>query len=296
MRKALKWIGISLGGLIGLALVAGVVLAQIGRARLHDTYQVTATLPPEALANASAEMGARIAVTRGCTDCHAEGMKGKVFLDIPPGLIVAPNLTKGLGGVGARYSNVGDWNRATRYGVRPDGSTLLPFMPYDFFNRLSDSDAASVALYLATLPPVDNVLPAAKVRPLGYIIMGLPSQSPSTKIAEIQKPRTTPAPASGPTAEYGQYIASTTCVGCHSENMLGGPHYDPAGQFAPGLSHVGVWPTVDFIRALRTGVAPGGRQLTHWMPWKAYAQFTDDELTALHEYIKTIKPPGTSND
>ena len=73
--------------------------------------------------------------------------------------------------------------------------------------------------------------------------------------------------------------------------MLGGPHFDPAGLPAPGLSHVGAWSTEDFITALRTGVAPGGRQLTDWMPWKLYAKFTDEELRALHEYLKTIKPP-----
>jgi hypothetical protein len=27
------------------------------------------------------------------------------------------------------------------------------------------------------------------------------------------------------------------------------------------------------------------------MPWKLYAMFTDEELRALHEYVKTITPP-----
>ena len=294
MRKALKWIGLSLGAVIGVALVAGIVLGLIGRSRLDGRYQVAATLPSDAVAGASVEMGARIAVTRGCTECHAEGMKGRVFLDIPPGLIVAPNLTRGRGGVGARYASADDWDRAVRYGVRPDSTLLVPFMPYDFFNRLSAADAASVAAYLASLPPVDNELPATKLRPPGYIMIGMPNMSPSARLAELNKPRTTPAP--GPTADYGRYLASTTCVGCHSENMLGGPHFDPAGKPAPGLSHVGAWSREDFVRAMRTGVAPGERQLTDWMPWKMYARFTDDELTALHEYVKTIRPPGAGSE
>lgn len=289
MRKVLKWTALSIGILIGLALTIGVVLALIGRSRLNGRYQVTATLPPEAVAAASAEVGARIAVTRGCTECHAEGLAGKVFLDIPPGLIVPPNLTRGRGGVGARYASLDDWNRAVRYGVRPDSSLISPFMPYDYFNRLSEADAASIAAYLAGLPPVDNQLPPTKLRPLGYLILGMPGMSPKARIANLQVPRTTPAP--GPTAEYGRYLASTTCVGCHSENMLGGPHFDPAGMPAPGLSHVGAWPAEEFIRALRTGIAPGERQLSDWMPWRLYATFTDEELRALHEYLKTIKPP-----
>src|SRR5688572_8239688 len=289
MRKVLKWIAISIGILIGVALTIGVVLVLIGRSRLNDRYQVTVTLPAEAVASGSAERGARIAVTRGCTECHAEGLEGRVFRDIPPGLIVAPNLTRGRGGVGARYAGLDDWNRAVRYGVRPDSSLIAPFMPYDYFNRLSEADAASVGAYLAGLPSVDNQLPPTKIRPLGYLILGTPSMSAKARIADLQKPRTTPAP--GPTADYGRYIASTTCVGCRSENMLGGPHFDPAGLPAPGLSHVGAWSTEDFIKALRTGVAPGERQLTDWMPWKLYARFTDEELRALHEYVKTIKPP-----
>lgn len=289
MRRVLKWIAISIGILLGVALSIGVVLMLIGRSRLQGRYQVTATLPPEAVAGASAEMGARIAVTRGCTECHAEGLGGRVFLDIPPGLIVAPNLTRGRGGVASRYASLDDWNRAVRYGVRPDSSLIAPFMPYDYFNRLSEADAASVAAYLAGLPPIDNQLPPTSIRPLGYLILGMPRMSPKARIADLQQPRTTPAP--GPTADYGRYIASTTCVGCHSENMLGGPHFDPAGLPAPGLSHVGAWSAEDFNRALRTGVAPGERQLSDWMPWKLYARFTDEELRALHEYLKTIKPP-----
>lgn len=289
MRKVLKWIALSIGILIGVALAIGVVLVVIGRSRLSGRYQVTATLPPEAVAAGSVEMGGRIAVTRGCTECHAEGLAGRVWLDIPPGLIVAPNLTRGRGGVGARYASLDDWNRAVRYGVRPDSSLIAPFMPYDYFNRLSEVDAASVAAYLASLPSVDNQLPPTKIRSLGLLIMGTPGMSPKARLSGLHKPRTTPAP--GVTADYGRYLASTTCVGCHSENLLGGPHFDPAGLPAPGLSHVGAWSTEEFIRALRTGVAPGGRQLTDWMPWKLYAKFTDEELRALHEYVKTIKPP-----
>lgn len=289
MRKVLKWIAISIGILLGVALTLGAVLVLIGRSRLHHKYQVTATLPPEAVAGASAEIGARIVVTRGCTECHAEGFGGKLFLDIPPGLIVAPNLTRGRGGVGGRYASLDDWNRAVRYGVRPDSSLITPFMPYNYFNRLSESDAASVAAYLASLPSVDNQLPPTKMRSLGYLILGTPGMNPKSRLSDLHKPRTTPAP--GPTADYGRYLASTTCVGCHSENMLGGPHFDPAGLPAPGLSHVGAWSAEEFTRALRTGVAPGERQLSDWMPWKLYANFTDEELRALHEYLKTIKPP-----
>ena len=286
MRKLLKWLGITVAGILGVVLVAGTVINLIGRSRLTARHQLAATLPAELVSTASAERGEVIAVTRGCTDCHDEGMKGKVFLDIPPGLIIAPNLTRGRGGIGSRYATLQDWERAIRHGVRPDSTVLLPFMPYDFFNRLSDEDVASVAAYLAKLPDVDNELPATKLRLPGYMMMGTPGSKRERLIAKRNNPSTTPP--RGPTAEYGRYIASTACVGCHAENMSGGPHHNPEGKPAPGVKHVGAWSREDFIKAIRTGVAPVDRVLTDWMPWKKFALFADDELIALHEYIKTL--------
>ena len=290
MRKFVRWVGISVAGIVGAALIVNAVIALIGRSRLNARHELAVTLPADAVSTASVELGEMIAVTRGCTDCHDDGMKEKVFLDIPPGLIVAPNLTKGRGGIGSRYATLQDWERAIRHGVRPDGTVLLPFMPYDFFNRLSDSDVASVSAYLASLPDVDNELPATKLRLPGYLMMGMPGSARERLIAKRNNPVRTPLP--GPTAEYGRYIASTACVGCHSENMEGGPHHNPEGKPAPAVFHVAAWSREDFIRAIRTGVAPGGRELTDWMPWKKFAMFPDEDLVALHEYIKALKAPS----
>ena len=38
MKKVFKWIGIVLGSLIGLLLLAGIVLFVIGNGRLHQVY------------------------------------------------------------------------------------------------------------------------------------------------------------------------------------------------------------------------------------------------------------------
>ena len=40
MKKALKWIGIVLGGLVGLLVLAAVVLYAIGSSRLNKTYDI----------------------------------------------------------------------------------------------------------------------------------------------------------------------------------------------------------------------------------------------------------------
>ena len=294
MKRPFKWIGALFGGLIAVVLLAAVGFGLVGRSRMSARYVAAEVLAPEAVSAASLEAGQRIVNTRGCQECHAQGLGGQVFLDIPPGVIVAPNLTKGKGGVGSRYRSLDDWSRAFRFGVRPDSTVLVPFMPVDMYHRLSDADAASLAAYLTNLPPIDKELPALKLRPLGYVIMGLPTMNPSRKIAEMSKPRTTPAP--GRTAEYGRYVASTTCVACHGPDLLGGPHANPDAPPGPELSHVGQWSVDDFVKSLRTGVAPGGRPIGTWMPWKEMGMLTDDELVAVHEYLKTLKPAGNTSN
>lgn len=293
MRKPLKWIGLGLGGLIVVALIAAVAFGFAGRSRVNAKYEAPRTIPAAAVSEASVATGERIMRTRGCTECHGEHLAGKVFLDIPPGRIVAPNLTKGRGGVGERYRTVEDWDRAIRFALRPDGTILVPFMPSELFNRLSDRDAASLGAYLASLPAVDSELPPLELRPLGYMIMGLPGMNPKTVLAKLGADRPAP-PVPGPTADYGRYIASTTCVVCHGENLLGGKHPDPAGLEGPELSHVGMWSLADFTTAMRTGVVPGGRRLTRWMPWQALGHLTDEELQAVHEYLKTLNAAGAA--
>lgn len=43
-----------------------------------------------------------------------------------------------------------------------------------------------------------------------------------------------------------------------------------------------------FVAAMREGVAPGGRKLAEAMPSKYFRHMTDDELVALHIFLKTL--------
>src|SRR5688572_23689161 len=120
MRKVLKWIGIILGSVVGLVLLAALVIYARGTSRLNATHEA-----PDAVVAASTDSGAiarghHIMRIHSCQFCHGEQLQGRVFLDIPPALAVASNLTPGQGGVGAAY-NGQDWDRAIRYGIRPTG-------------------------------------------------------------------------------------------------------------------------------------------------------------------------------
>jgi hypothetical protein len=47
------------------------------------------------------------------------------------------------------------------------------------------------------------------------------------------------------------------------------------------------WSEADFIRAMRTGATPDGREMDpEEMPWRSFAKMTDDELRAVWLYIK----------
>jgi len=285
MRKVLKWLGIGLGGLLGLVLIAATVLFFIGRSKLGRTYKPGPVIAAAPADPASVARGEHLVRIHACTFCHGDNLGGKRFLDIPPALVIPPNLTRGKGGVGGRYRPA-DWDGAVRYGVRPGGKMLLPFMPYHLYNRLGDTDMAAMAAYLGTLPPVDNdTLPKSKFRPLGFVMLA--TMDPREGLDD---PRS-PMPAQVASAEYGRYLASTTCVECHGDRLQGGKHPDPSAPPVPGLAGAGTWTREGFARAMRTGVTPYGRRLSDAMPWEiAYRHLSDDEIAGLHLYIQSLYP------
>ena len=131
IRKILKWIGIVLGSLIGLLVVAFLVLYTIGTVKWNSMrgkdYEVPVdkiTIPTD---EASIARGEHIATIYMCRDCHTETLSGQS--DSVPGLITLsfPNLTSGAGGIGATNSDE-DWVRAIRHGVGQDdrGLVLMP--------------------------------------------------------------------------------------------------------------------------------------------------------------------------
>jgi len=169
MRKFLKWLSITLVGLVGLAVIAVALMYMFSERRLNRTYAISPESVPISIDATTLARGEHLARTRGCTDCHGDNLAGGVFLDDPAiGQLFASNLTSGQGGIGARYTDA-DWVRAIRHGVGPDGKPLL-FMPAQEFYYLSDEDLGALISYLKTIPAVDNILPQNSVGPIGRIM------------------------------------------------------------------------------------------------------------------------------
>ncbi len=53
---------------------------------------------------------------------------------------------------------------------------------------------------------------------------------------------------------------------------------------------IGGWSEQDFRRAMKEGVAPGGKRLYPAMPYPAYARMPDADVSALWAYMKTVAP------
>ena len=276
--------------LVLLALTAGTAYA-LSEGRLRQSFRVPddVLLATATADSAGVARGAHLAVTRGCTGCHAGDLAGRVMIDDPAlGRIVATNLTPA--GRTASWTT-GDFDRAIRHGVAPDGRGLL-FMPSHEYQGLSDQDVADLVAYLRTARPARRALPDSRVGPVGRVLH-LAGQLPLVPAERIAHASPRPeAPKAGPTAAYGAYLA-TSCHGCHGSDLGGAPGHGPPGTpDAPALTRAGTsgrWTEAEFVRALRTGARPGTAPMDSLvMPWTMTRPMSDDELRALWLHLRTL--------
>ena len=287
MPRAAKWLGILLGGVLGIAVLAVAVvygLSSYRMSRIYDIQPAALTIPTDQTAMRRGEH--LVKNVSGCTDCHGPDLAGTAFIeDAALGNLYAKNLTKGRGGVGATYSDA-DFVRAIRHGVKKDGQPVL-FMPANEFANYSDADLGAIIAYVKSVAAVDKELPASSVGPLGralYVTGQLPQLVPVELIDHAASRSASVQP--GPTVAYGKYLASASCVGCHGAGLSGGPipgappEFPAAANLTKG-GDLGAWSDADFIKTIRTGVNPKGKTLDEFMPWKNLKNLTDDELKAL---------------
>lgn len=293
MRKFFKWLGIILGSLIGLILLAILGLYISTTVRLNKTYTVqteTITIPSD---SASIERGKQWVASGVCEYCHGNDLSGTAFLDDPMiGKIPARNLTSGNGGAGRQFTDA-DWVRAIRYGINPKGKPLI-IMPSSKFYYFSDSDLGDIIAYLKTIPPVDKEWPAPEFTPLAKILVSAGAMGSAIEAENINYNAVRPAaPTEGVTAAYGEYLVMVSgCRMCHGEDLAGDKNPpNPAAPPVPGIgpgSEVAFWSEAQFITTIRTGVTPSGHSLTEFMPWKEFRNMTDDQFKAIWLYLNSL--------
>lgn len=295
MKRLLKWLVIIVGGVLLAVVIAAAVLTIIGSSRLSGHYDVD---PQPLTVSANEQDIARfknLDSQLGCTFCHGPDLGGGlVDADLQ---IYAPNLTTGVGGVGATDFSDKDLVRAIHHGVDPQGRALL-LMPADQFTNLSEADLAAALAFVRSFPPVNNEVPKSNPSLIFRVFMGLgliPEGIivPAREIDHNAPYR--PYVEPGETAEYGQYLTSIAyCTHCHRSDFQGGefPFPDPEAPVVPNISgngEVGTWTVDQFRNTLRTGVTPAGRPLNpEYMDWPTVGLMSDEELGAIYLYLQSL--------
>lgn len=243
-----------------------------------------------------------------CINCHNRNnpdsllnlgldvpLSGGVLFDLPVGKIYSKNITPDKEtGIGS-YSDA-EIARALRYGVHPDGSVVYDFMP---FHNTSNEDLAAIISYLRAQKPIRNETPKNQLNVLGRIIKAFMIK-PVGPVGDVPR-----AVKRDTTAAYGEYLAVSVaeCNGCHTKRNLagaftgepfaGGNEID--GFITPNLTpdssgRLFQWSKQNFIDRFRSGkLYPKSP-----MPWNSFKRMTDEELTAIYNYLKKVKPVKTT--
>ena len=279
----LKWGGVGLTALLTAGVSLTIALMIAGLVKLHTR---SAPVPSLEVAGTSEQIqrGQSIAGSF-CDACHSRtgtltgGADIAKDISIPIGSLVSSNLTPA--GPLSRWSG-GEVFRAIRNGVDAEGRWLI-VMSYTNAGRLSDDDIQALIAYIRSRSPAGEVTvnPLDQLNPLGVIMLGaglLPAGKPVFNGIIT-------APPKSPSVEYGEYILSyQDCGECHGANLTGGVQ----GQLAPigpSLSVVKGWTLGEFVATMRTGVDPGGHELSNQMPWRPIGKMDDEELAAVYAYL-----------
>lgn len=294
MKKLLKWVGIILGVLVLLVVVAGAGLSMTASSRLARTHDVVAPAVNIREDAATLARGEHI-VALYCESCHGPDLSGQpVFEDPAVGIIYASNIT-GLGSAWTDEQIV----RSIRHGLAPDGRQLI-IMPSESFIHLSEEDMGAVVAYLKSVPRSGADRPGPQLTVLGRALLGagvFGNIFPAEYLDHAQP--FPPMPAIGDNVEYGEYL-SRFCFGCHGEDLAGGESPDPGAPPAPDLTPAGAlgqWSEQDFVRAMQTGMTPDGRQLdANFMPWTSLRKLDESELRGLWHYLQSLPPVQTTEE
>lgn len=111
-------------------------------------------------------------------------------------------------------------------------------------------------------------------------------------------PRPVPIPTDATALARGRHLAETRgCMECHGQNLAGATVFSNGAMgrvdgpnLTRGAGGIGAsFSDLDFVRAIRHGVAPDGRGL-FLMPSTDYATLSDADVGALIAYVKSVPP------
>jgi len=250
------------------------------------------------------------AMAGGCA-CHTEPKGthhvGARAFPIPFGTVYSTNITQD------KKTGLGAWtdqqiHDAMVKGARPDGSWILPVMPYEKYSGMAQEDLKALIVYLRTLKPATKAAPKLKSwapfarsigTPLFLKVFGNFANSPAQ------------APKSG--IERGRYLVDhvSLCGDCHTpRNSIGvpnrslylagaGKNIGPLGSAVPNITPdkatgIGDWKREDIAELLISGTKPDLDNVQGLMEEviqgtpHGYKDMKKEDALAIADYLKSI--------
>lgn len=202
----------------------------------------------------------------------------------------------------------GEIYRAITEGVKKDGSAIFPIMPYRRYGKMTAEDAFAIVAYLRTLKPIGKEIPPSSNLdfPWNFTVNTYPE-----KAAHTEK-----IPDTSNSVEYGKYLVNiANCVQCHSkpDNKIdivegtefgGGQVYylKHGAAYSANITPdeetgIGKWSKEYFIQQFKryatgtyTPFKPKEKEFNSPMPWLAFANMKESDLSAIYDYLRTVKP------
>jgi mono/diheme cytochrome c family protein len=253
----------------------------------------------------------RRSVVMLCAGCHKDpatgALTGRRMADAPPkfGVIYSPNITQD------REYGIADWTDAEiayllRTGIARDGRYTPPWMLK--LPHLADEDMKDVIAFLRSDDPLVRPAHVPDRNPEPTFFTKLLTRVAFKPLPYPEKPIVAPSPEDR--VAYGRYlmIGKLDCYSCHSKDFatvdalvpeasggfLGGGnamrdregHLVYSSNLTPDPTGLGNWTEADFRRTLKLGLRPDGRPLRS--PMTARAELTDDEISAMWAYLRTV--------
>lgn len=245
----------------------------------------------------------------GCAACHTDAKNGGAFLaggrafETPFGRFFAPNITPD------RTHGIGNWSdgdflRALKGGIAPDGSSYFPAFPYTAYAGMSTEDALAIKAYLFTVRPV---VQPDRSHELPWYLGRLAARA--WKWLYFRPPEATREKNA-----RGEYLAESVahCGECHTpRDALGGllparkfsgTSSGPEGKAIPNITPdrktgIGKWRRREIAEYLKSGARPDGDYAGSLMAEvidEGLKHLTRDDALALADYVLGV--PAVENE
>jgi mono/diheme cytochrome c family protein len=313
MKKFLKIFGILVLSVVVLLVIA-IAYVKIALPNVGPAPQMTIEKTPERIARGNYLARSVMA----CMDCHSKrnitqftmplipsslGEGGERFDQTMgfPGVFYAANITPaGIGG----WTD-GEVYRAITTGVRKNGKPIFPVMPYHSYGFADSEDVKSLIVFIRSLPPIDNVVPASSADfPMNIILNTVPVKA---------SPMTIP-PAEDSVANGKYLVTIGACHDCHTPfdkgkfdetySMAGGRSFPVPGGIVTSanitpdkISGIGSWSRDFFVKhfAMYRDSTTAHRivnkgDVQTFMPWTLYGNLNDRDLANIFAYLQTLTP------